>query len=634
MRILSFFRNRFWLTLVLVSVPAMSLTVLAMLFLMRPSGPQLPKQEDLAGLSLVFGTDQPPAPAYDDFTSTSQYLDMRDGTRIAVDLYLPTPLGKGERVPVVLTATRYWRRWEMEPPVSWLYSGTKFIRLFTAHGFAVAQIDARGSGASFGARPHPWSDEEVADYAEIIDWAAEQPWSNGNVGATGISYEGTCAEFMAYLDRPALKAAAVRFSLFDVFEDIAWPGGVFNQWFVEKWGEFNEKLDAGKAPDALPSMVGMLVLGPAPVDGSGRRKLLMQALDAHAANVNVFASSQGVDFRDQPSLLSGAAADDFSPHSMLQQQKLAGRRHWPALYSWGGWYDGAYADAALKRMAAYPGPHTVVIGPWNHAGVKHISQFLPQKTGPEPTVLAQQLDLVRFFNHYLKGLGPKPENRLRFNMMGLPGNSEWLNADSWPPRGGRKLEWFLGPEEQLLQTPSTASPPVDYAVDFTAGSGHRNRWRTQLGRSDVVYGPMPQQKAPRLVFISEPLEEDLRLAGRPELTLRMSVSRPDGAVHAYLYALSPNKEKFYLTEGLVRLIHGPGPERSFRQKDADPPTPGEPFTLRFSLLSTAVRLPAGYSLRLVLAGADADQFARYPAEGEQEWRVYVDGGSSLHIPSL
>ena len=60
----------------------------------------------------------------------------------------------------------------------------------------VLERDEIGSGASFGNRPCPWSEDEVADGADIVDWIIRRPWSNGRVGATGISYDGTTSEML------------------------------------------------------------------------------------------------------------------------------------------------------------------------------------------------------------------------------------------------------------------------------------------------------------------------------------------------------------------------------------------------------------------------------------------------------
>lgn len=79
---------------------------------------------------------------------------------------------------------------------------------------------------SLASAPCPWwLDGEVADGREVVEWIVGQPWSNGLVGSTGVSYEGTTAEFLATVGHPAVRAMAPRFSLFNVYTDVAFPAG-------------------------------------------------------------------------------------------------------------------------------------------------------------------------------------------------------------------------------------------------------------------------------------------------------------------------------------------------------------------------------------------------------------------------
>ena len=78
-------------------------------------------------------------------------------------------------------------------------------RYFTAYGYAVVKADVRGSGASFGPWPFPWSPDEITDGAELVDWIVRQPWSNGKVGAFGTSYLGATSEFLLVNRHPAVK---------------------------------------------------------------------------------------------------------------------------------------------------------------------------------------------------------------------------------------------------------------------------------------------------------------------------------------------------------------------------------------------------------------------------------------------
>ena len=129
--------------------------------------------------------------------STSTYLPMRDGIQLAADVWVPEDLQADDKLPAIMITTRYWRAHAMGP-VYRLLVGVGEAHVPNVHvadqwneaGYVLVLVDARGSGASSGKRPVEWSDAEVADMGEITEWITGQPWSNGAVGAVGVSYSG------------------------------------------------------------------------------------------------------------------------------------------------------------------------------------------------------------------------------------------------------------------------------------------------------------------------------------------------------------------------------------------------------------------------------------------------------------
>ncbi|MFW5735631.1 MAG: CocE/NonD family hydrolase, partial [Oceanidesulfovibrio sp.] len=384
------------------------ITVWAVGAILLPSGPPEVEQAQLEAMAEAFGGEPRVSPQrYDDWERTSFYLPMRDGVQIAVDLWLPKPLEHGATTPAVIFPTRYWRRWETRI-ASWGDRPWAMDRLLLSRGYAVVKVDARGSGASFGSRPYPWSPDEVADYEEVVDWIAARHWSNGRIGVQGTSYGGTAAEFVAALDHPDVRAAAVEFSLYDVYRDIAFPGGVFNEWFVSRWGMFNAALDAGTVPEVIGLLGTALVGGPAPVeyrwtrDGfdplpGGGRPALKQALQQHAANVDIEDAARRVAYRDQIAGPAGASTDDFSPSTFHASTEPSDT----AILSVAGWYDGAYARSALERFQQVRNADTCIIGAWNHGGGEDVDPFAERDAPATPSRAVQRLAVLRFFDYHL-----------------------------------------------------------------------------------------------------------------------------------------------------------------------------------------------------------------------------------------
>src|SRR5687768_17395579 len=101
---------------------------------------------------------------------TSVYVPMRDGVKLAVDVWRSSAQSATVRSPCLLLTTRYWRSLKLTTDASSRQPMLPLSDYFTARGYVVVNVDSRGSGASFGTRRTEWSDEEVEDIGEIIDW--------------------------------------------------------------------------------------------------------------------------------------------------------------------------------------------------------------------------------------------------------------------------------------------------------------------------------------------------------------------------------------------------------------------------------------------------------------------------------
>ena len=92
-------------------------------------------------------------------------------------------------------------------------------------GYALVAVDVRGTGASCGTRDSFRSPRERADYARIAEWVVAQPWSDGRIGATGISYVGAACDFLASSGNPAVRAIAPLSAVWDTYIDHYYPAG-------------------------------------------------------------------------------------------------------------------------------------------------------------------------------------------------------------------------------------------------------------------------------------------------------------------------------------------------------------------------------------------------------------------------
>ncbi len=575
---------------------------------------------------------------------TSQYLTMRDGVKIAIDIYLPDPLPENQTIPTLLHQTRYWRAIDYR----WLVSFFKddgprgligtYARRFLQNGYAWVDVDVRGSGASYGSRPVAYSQEEVRDGAEIVDWIVSQPWSNGTVGAMGISYSGGTAEMLLVNQHPAVKAIAPMFSGYDLYSEIAFPGGIHLSSFTKTWTAINHHLDRNQLP-FRGWMADLMVRGVRPVDGPQQYEFLSQALQDHKRNWNPYEEASGIIFRDDPPP-SGQATniDIISPQTYSRKIIDSGA----AIYSYSGWFDGGYPLAAIKRYQDYQQPsHHLRIGPWDHGGKRRIS---PNHLGP--ATFDHFGELLRFFDTHLKGLhtGIAQEAPVHYFTMG---EERWKSSHEWPPPA-TSTAFYLHQEHSLsMAIPDKAERPDSYQVNLTTGTGQHTRWNTLVGISLPNPYPDRREKDGKLVlYTSAPLKKSVEVTGHPILTLFLSSSTPDTTVFAYLEDVTPEGEVHYITEGQLRALHRkwnptreipgsprPRPVRSFRRQDGHLLQPGEIVSLVFDLLPTSYQFKKGHRIRLALSGADKDHFQ--PLEGPSPtWSIWHSSGypSRIDLP--
>jgi putative CocE/NonD family hydrolase len=226
------------------------------------------------------------------------------------------------------------------------------------------------------------------------------------------------------------------------------------------------------------------------------------------------------------------------------------------------------------------------------------------------------------------------------------GAGVWRRTETWPPSGVQSETLYLRADGALSADPPTAADEsVEYAVDFSAGTGAATRWTTSMGGGPVDYGNRAAADEKLLTFTTPPLRETLTITGAPRVDIQLSSSIADIAVLAYLEAVAPDDRVYYLTEGALRALHrrthpgrSPhdpfGPNRSFLRKDAWPLTPHARASLEFNLIPTSVEIPRGWRVRLALAGHDKDSFARVPSKGAPIWRLFTQAGavSRLIVP--
>jgi putative CocE/NonD family hydrolase len=579
----------------------------------------------------MFGNHAAPAPRYTGTSASSVYIPMRDGVQLAVEVVLPEDLEAGARIPALLSQTRYWRAKELRAPFKWfltpevLEPDERDLRLFfTSHGYAVVLLDVRGTGASFGAWPHPWPEDSVSDAADVVDWIVSQPWSDGNVGGYGISYVGTTAELLAVPNHPAVKAVIPMFNHPDAFTDIAFPGGIFHQRFTKSWSDFDRNLDRNIVPGEFGFLGRLLLRGVKPVDGDRGRRLLRKAVREHGSNGHAFSLARPLDYRDSRPDGVDLTVENVTVHRF--KKEIEDSR--TISFGWGSWLDAGTADAVIRRFLTFDNSGGGAIGAWEHCGRFNASPYRSPDAPPSPTLREQWSEMLRFFDAHLKGVGHPAKGGKTLFYYTL-GEERWKATPVWPPEGTRLQRWYLAADGELSPSePDTETGSDIYTVDFEANTGESNRWWEMgavVGKT-VVYGDRSDAASHLLTYTSPPLDQDLEITGYPIVTLYVTSTHEDAALFVYLEDVDESGRVFYATEGLLRALHrkvssGPSPYQlqvpyhSFKEEDAMPLVPGEVAEITFGLQPTSVLIRKGHRIRIGIAGHDQGTFVRIPAEG-------------------
>lgn len=505
---------------------------------------------------------------------SSPTVEMPDGTLLAVDVI--TPADRDGPVPAVLIQTRYWRSFDLaiRRGEDALPIGPRedIAKALLRAGYAVVVADVRGTGASEGSWPRPWSEQEVADMGALVDWVAAQPWCDGRLGAEGVSYEGTTALLAATQGRSELKAVLAREIEWDLVDELLAPGGVRNISFVESWGESVALLDAGEVPDLFRSGAAFMIKGPARTDADPEGTILEEVL----ANREIPDVASDVSQIRSPKDLwgDGTPASEVGPSAWLEELAASPS----AIGIWGSWWDGATADAVLRADAALS-LADARIGGWTHEGNKSASPL-----GGSRDSEVDLDEVVGFFDAWLRGDGRAPVRQWY-----VAGPEALESGTQWPETSPKAL--YLRQDHTLGA--SDPSLRRTLAVDFEASVGDETRWST--GLLTDVEAPN-REKAPGLLsFASGPLSGTLSAFGEGLFACDLE-TEGEAALHVYLEAVQPNGRVRLLTEGLRRVKTG---------------------RVEVPLRPVAFELEPDWAIRLSIAGADAETFERVPASGPQ-----------------
>jgi predicted acyl esterase len=443
-------------------------------------------------------------------------------------------------------STNIHQSWEVCDPEKWV-----------PKGFVVIRVDSRGAGRSPGYLEH-WSPRETQDFAACIDWAGVQPWSNGTVGLSGISYYAVNQWQVAALQPKHLAAICPWEGFNDFYRELSYQGGIYTT-FARHWYDMQIlKIQHGYGDRGWVSRAnGELAAGPVTLSDE---ELLANRYDLYK------------------SYISHPFDDDWYAALTPDLSKV----EVPVLScaNWGG--------APLHPRGNFNGfKHAASKHKWLEVhGLEHWSLYY--------TDYGNDLQM-RFFERFLRDDDSAWPDAPRVQLLVRHPGENFMprGEEDWPLPRTQWTKFHLEPKGQILtDAPTNNTGEITFAA---MGEG--------------------------LTFLSEPVAEDMEICGPMAVKLNVSSDTKDADIFVILRVFEPHmKEVVFrgaldphtpVASGWLRASHRKlDPERSeewapFHPHDeAEELTPGEVCELDVEIHASGVVVPKGYRFALSVKGCD------------------------------
>ncbi|MEO8453147.1 MAG: CocE/NonD family hydrolase, partial [Gemmatimonadota bacterium] len=529
-------------------------------------------------------------------------VPMRDGIKLATDLYLPT--GAGDKLPVVLMRTPYNK-------ATYNAGAIQPAEFFAGQGYAALVQDARGQFASEG--NYRVQAADAKDGYDTIDWIVKQPWSTGKVGTYGCSYLGEVQYLLSKMRHPAhlamipQAASGATGPAGGFYTDFgAYEGGALTLSTVFGWFSY-----AGhKVHEPVTTVIGRNVpkidfaatLRSLPVSGMARRADL--------------APSDFEDFVTHP------PADPYWDE--VGYLRDDDRFNVPALHI-NSWLDVTpeqtmYVFNLMRRngeTARARDNQFAIMSPTTHCGSDFVGA--PVKVGDrefgDSRLPFFQLYLD-WFDHWLKGVenGVTKRPKVQYYVMG---KNEWRSAPSWPVPGMRLVPYYLS------STKGAATSSGDGALAVTRP--------VRAGQDTYIYdpdNPIPSKggticctgdpadqpgifdqsdretRSDLLVFTTAALARGVTIAGAIKARLYVSSDAKDTDFTAKLMDVDEQGRSWNVVNGILRARYREGMTKKVLMEK------GKVYPVEVSLKATAFYFPPGHRIRLWVSSSDFPMYDR------------------------
>jgi len=533
------------------------------------------------------------------YTKYEYRIPMRDGKRLFTSVYVPKDDSK--QFPILMQRT----------PYSVASYGIDKYRdsigpspLFVKAGYIIVYQDVRGRWMSEGEfsnmRPHLTSKkaqediDESSDTFDTVEWLVKNlPNNNGRVGQWGISYPGFYTAAGMIDAHPAMKAVSPQAPVTDWFigDDFHHHGAFFLPHC------FNFMANFGKPRPEPTTKFPYLPFEHGTPDGYDFFLRL-----GSLANADKEYLHGQVAFWNE--MMKHGSYDEFWKSRNIRQHL---KNIKPAVLTVGGWFDAENLFGSLqvyqhvKKLSPENQENTLVMGPWVHGGWSRgdgESLGSVRFNAKTAQYFRENIEFP-FFQHHLKGENKnwKAPEAWVFET----GTNQWRKYDTWPPKTTAQVDLvFAGGGKLHLQRGGARAEEPTSSPDFDEFTSDPNRPVPYIDRISVgmerEYMIADQRFAARrpdvVVYQTEPLKQDVTVAGPLEVELTVSTSGTDADWIVKLIDVHPDDAADPETNpagvrmgGYQQLVRGEVMRGKFRNsyEKPEPFEPGKPTKVRFTV---------------------------------------------------
>ena len=484
------------------------------------------------------------------------FIPLRDGRRLAARVWLPDNAADSP-VPAILEYLPYRKR-----------DGTarrddSTYPIFANAGYAGVRVDIAGTGESDGEFDDEYSERELSDGVEVINWIAEQDWCSGSVGMMGISWGGfNSLQIAAMQPRPLKAVIAIGTTVDRYNDDIHYKNGCLLSANFS-WSS-TMLCFASRPPDPL-------------IAGRSWRKMWRNRLKTQPFPLETWLNHQ----RRDTYWKHGSVKEDYNDIKI------------PSLVI-SGWADG-YINAPPAMVAGCKSFSRAINGPWGH--------LYPHFASPRPR-LDFHAEALQWWDRWLKGVENNADNLPAYRAYISEGvvaggdrerePGRWVAEKRWPSKNIRMHNLYPSPNRRLQQS-APAANQISICSPQDCGTACGEFFPLKADAEMSV--DQRQDDAGSLVFETDVLARSIDILGRPVVKLELSVDKPLANIAIRLVDVQQNGSAHRVSWGVLNLAH----RRS--NEEPVPMKPGRTERVQVVLDQCGYRFLKGHRIRLAISTA-------------------------------